>query len=255
MAENKTEMLFELQNITKSFGHVEVLSDISLGIETGKTTVVIGPSGCGKTVLIKHLVMLLHPDKGKIIFDGQRIDRLSERKLIDVRKRCGFLFQAGALFDSQTVAQNIAFPLLQHTRYKQRKIDEIVRQKLIMVGLGEMEDRFPSELSGGQQKRIALARAISFSPEVVLYDEPTTGLDPIRSDVISELIIKLQSELEITSIVVTHDMTSAYKIADRIIMLSHGRIIADGTPDEIRNSQDQHVQRFIHGRSELLETD
>ena len=260
----KDKVLFELRGLSKWFGSVEVLHDLDLDIERGHTTVVIGPSGCGKTVLLKHLIMLMRPNSGTIHFDGRRIDNLSEKKLSPVRRRFGFLFQSGALFDSQTVAENVGFALSQHTRLNERKIKRIVREKLKMVGLEHLEDRYPSELSGGQQKRVALARAIALSPEVVFYDEPTTGLDPIRADAINELIIKLQRELEpamgqtdqpagaVTSIVVTHDMNSAYKIADRIVMLNQGRIIADGNTEQIRASKDERVQRFIQGRSEGL---
>ncbi len=263
----KDKVLFELRGLSKWFGSVEVLRDLDLDIERGRTTVVIGPSGCGKTVLLKHLIMLMRPDHGTIHFDGRRIDNLSEKKLSLVRRRFGFLFQAGALFDSQTVADNVAFALSQHTRLSERKIKRVVREKLKMVGLEHLEDRYPSELSGGQRKRIALARAIALGPEVILYDEPTTGLDPIRADAINELIIKLQRELRpaldqvgqtdqpteaVTSIVVTHDMNSAYKIADRIVMLSRGHIIADGNAEQIRASEDERVQQFIQGRSEGL---
>ncbi len=246
----KNKTLFELRNISRSFGSTKVLTDFNFKIEAGKTTVVIGPSGCGKTVLLKHLIMLLRPDGGQVFFDGQRIDNMSDNGLIEVRRRCGFLFQAGALFDSQTVLNNIAFPLYQHTKKRRSEIIEIVRQKLQMVGLENLIDRYPSQLSGGQQKRIALARAIAISPEAILYDEPTTGLDPIRADIINKLIIKLQQELKITSIVVTHDLKSAYDIGDRIVMLSAGVIIADGSPKEIRNSANKKVQQFINGVSD-----
>lgn len=251
MNDTNHKNIFELRGISKSFGDLKVLDDVSLAIETGKTTVIIGPSGCGKTVLLKHLMVLIRPDRGEVFFDGARIDKLKEKQLIPVRRRCGFLFQAGALFDSETVAQNVGFPLLQHTNYTQKEIDKLVHERLELVGLAGLEKRMPGELSGGQQKRIALARAIALAPEAVLYDEPTTGLDPIRSDTINELIIKLQNELNITSIAVTHDMNSAYKIADRIIMLDQGRVIADGNPDQIRNSADQRVQRFIRGQSSV----
>ena len=245
-------LLFEMRGVSKSFGKVQVLEDLDLGIEAGKTTVIIGPSGCGKTVLIKHLIGLIRPDKGEVLFDGTRIDKFSEEELIAVRRRCGFLFQAGALFDSETVAQNVGFALFQHTDYPLEKINRLVREKLEMVGLSAMEDRLPSALSGGQRKRVALARAMALAPEVILYDEPTTGLDPIRAETINELINKLQHDLKITSIVVTHDMNSAYKIADRIVMLSRGTIIADGTEQEIRNSPDERVKRFIQGQSERM---
>jgi len=240
-----------MRAVSKSFGDLKVLDAIDFGIASGKTTAVIGPSGCGKTVLLKHLIMLLRPDSGEVYFDSRRIDNLKERKLNEIRNRCGFLFQAGALFDSQTVAQNVSFPLWQHTKFSRKKIRWIVDEKLNMVGLSHLKDRYPSQLSGGQQKRIALARAISLSPEVILYDEPTTGLDPIRADTINELIIKLQRELKITSIVVTHDMQSVYKVADRVVMLGSGRIIADGSPEQMRNSTNPKVQQFIHGRSKL----
>ncbi len=250
MNEPSNNILFELRNIKKSFGKLIVLDDLNMTIARGKTTVVIGPSGCGKTVLLKHLIVLMRPDRGQVFFDDVRIDNLNEDKLIPMRRRCGFLFQAGALFDSETVARNIGFPLLQHTKYPQKTIDRIVAEKLGLVGMSNLENRLPSQLSGGQQKRIALARAIALSPEVILYDEPTTGLDPIRAETINDLIIKLQQELKITSIVVTHDMNSAYKIADRIVMLNQGKIVADGTPDQIRNSDNKHVKNFIRGRTE-----
>jgi phospholipid/cholesterol/gamma-HCH transport system ATP-binding protein len=244
---SSNHILFEMRHVSKSFGDLKVLEDFDLAIATGATTVIIGPSGCGKTVLLKHLIMLLRPDSGQIFFDGERIDKLKERQLINMRKRCGFLFQAGALFDSQTVSQNVAFSLYQHSDMTPEQIHQKVQEQLEMVGMSKMEDRFPSELSGGQQKRVALARAIALGPEAILYDEPTTGLDPIRAATINELIIKLQKQLKVTSIVVTHDMKSAYKIADRIIMLKNGRIIADGTAQQISNHPSDEVQAFIRG--------
>jgi len=229
------------------FGRQRVLRDIDLRVERGKTTAIIGPSGCGKTVLLKHLMVLIHPDRGEVFFDGQRIDHLRESKLIAFRRRCGFLFQAGALFDSQTVQENVAFPLYQHRQMAPAEAADVVAEKLELVGLGHTANRLPGELSGGQQKRVALARAIALSPEVILYDEPTTGLDPLRAETINELIIKLQRELKITSIVVTHDMHSVYKIADRVVMLDGGKIIADGDVDHIRNSYDRKVRQFVSG--------
>jgi len=246
MNDRDNKLLFELRQVRKSFGRQKVLDRIDFAIEAGKTTVIIGPSGCGKTVLLKHLIGLIRPDRGKVFFDGMRIDNVAEHKLIAVRSRCGFLFQASALFDSDTVAENISFPLLQHRQYSQEKIDQLVREKLEMVGMSDTESRMPGQLSGGQRKRIALARAIALSPEVILYDEPTTGLDPIRAETINDLIIKLQQKLQITSIAVTHDMNSAYKIADRIVMLDQGKIIADGDSEQIRNSKNPKVLRFIH---------
>jgi phospholipid/cholesterol/gamma-HCH transport system ATP-binding protein len=238
-----------LKDIIKKFGSKIVLDNVSLAVEKGKTTVVIGPSGCGKTVLIKHLILLLRPTSGKVYFKGSRIDNLRERRLNKVRTQYGFLFQGGALFDSLSVFENIIFPLRQHHQITDwKKVEELVKSKLAMVGLDGYQNYYPANLSGGQRKRVALARAIALNPEVILYDEPTTGLDPIRSDIINELILKLQRELNVTSVVVTHDMTSAYKVADRIIMLHNGKIIADGEADYIRNHPHPTVQHFIKGQ-------
>ena len=252
--QNKTSTSKEiivLKNINKSFGDNVVLDDVSLSFEKGKTTVIIGPSGCGKTVLIKHIIVLLRPDSGRVYFHDMRIDNMQEKQLDAIRTRMGFLFQGGALFDSMNVYENIVFPVKQHVRIKNReKLNDLARTKLAMVGMESFENAFPAKLSGGQKKRVALARAIALSPEVILYDEPTTGLDPIRSDVINELIIKLQRELGITSVVVTHDMTSAYKIADRIIMLHNGKVAADGNADYIRNHSSPVVQQFINGQAD-----
>jgi phospholipid/cholesterol/gamma-HCH transport system ATP-binding protein len=238
-----------LRNLAKSFGKNVVLDRINLAIEKGKTTVIIGPSGCGKTVLIKHIIGLLRPTSGQVFFKGQRIDNLSESRLNKIRVHFGYLFQSGALFDSLTVAENIVFPVRQFFKISSSKdIEELVKLKLKMVGLDGFGDYYPAQLSGGQRKRVALARAIALNPEAMLYDEPTTGLDPIRADVINELILKLQRELQITSVAVTHDMTSAYKIADRIVMLHKGEIIADGSPDYIHNHSEPVVQHFINGQ-------
>ena len=238
-----------LENITKRFGRKVVLDNVSLAVEKGKTTVVIGPSGCGKTVLVKHLIVLLRPNTGEVYFKNQRIDNLSENALNKIRTHYGFLFQGGALFDSLSVTENIIFPIRQHHKITDWKAtEELVKSKLAMVGLDGYQNHYPSNLSGGQRKRVALARAIALNPEVVLYDEPTTGLDPIRSNVINELVLKLQRELGVTSVVVTHDMTSAYKVADRIIMLHNGKIVADGDADHIRKHPHPIVQQFIHGQ-------
>ena len=243
------DYIIVLKSVTKKFGDNIVLDDISLGIEKGKTTVVIGPSGCGKTVLIKHFIVLLRPSSGEVYFKDRRIDNLDENELNKVRTRYGFLFQAGALFDSLSVAENILFPIRQHYKITDwGQVEELVRAKLAMVGLDGFQNYYPASLSGGQRKRVALARAIALNPELILYDEPTTGLDPIRADIINELILKLQRELGETTVVVTHDMTSAYKIADRIIMLHDGRIIADGDTDHIRNHPHPVVQQFINGQ-------
>ena len=241
--------ILAVKDITKKFGSNVVLDDVSLTIEEGKTTVVIGPSGCGKTVLIKHLIVLLRPSSGEVYFRKQRIDNLDENELNGVRRHFGFLFQGGALFDSLNVFENIIFPIRQHHKITDwREIEEFVKAKLAVVGLDGFQNYYPANLSGGQRKRVALARAIALNPEVILYDEPTTGLDPIRADVINELILKLKRELGITSVVVTHDMTSVYKIADRIVMLHNGKIVADGSADYIRNHPHPVVQQFINGQ-------
>ncbi len=246
---NTDDGVIVVKNLTKSFTNELVLDNISLAAERGKTTVVIGPSGCGKTVLMKHMIVLERPTSGEVYFKGQRIDNLSENELVPIRTQYGFLFQGGALFDSLSVYENIIFPLRQHRRITDFKaVDELVKSRLAMVGMDGYQQQYPASLSGGQRKRVALARAIALEPEIILYDEPTTGLDPIRSDIINELILKLQRELKITTIVVTHDMKSAYKIGDRIIMLHNGQIIADGDAEHIRNHPHSVVQQFIHGQ-------
>src|SRR5687768_1476697 len=241
--------LIELRKVHKRFGRLVVLNGVSLNIEEGQSLVVIGASGTGKSVMLKHIVGLLRPDRGEVWFDGKRIDHLAERDLVEVRKQFGFLFQMGALFDSINVEENIGFPLTEHTRKSKEEISELVGQKLALVGLNDTRKKMPAELSGGQKKRVALARAIALGPRVILYDEPTTGLDPIRSDVINELILKLQRELKVTSIVVTHDMQSAFKVGDRVVMLHEGKIVFDGTPDDIRASEAPIVRRFVLGEA------
>ncbi len=237
------------KNLVKVFGKRTVLDNISLAIEEGKTTVIIGTSGCGKTVFMKHLIVLERPTEGQVFFRGKRIDNLRPRQLAAIRTQFGFCFQMGALFDSLTVFENIIFPIQQHRKITDYKaLDELVKHKLALVGMDGYQNQYPASLSGGQKKRVSLARAIALDPTVIFYDEPTTGLDPITSDVINELILKLKHELKVTSIVVTHDMKSAYKIADRIIMFYHGKIIADGNADHIRNHPNDLVQQFIEGR-------
>jgi phospholipid/cholesterol/gamma-HCH transport system ATP-binding protein len=245
--------LVEFRNVYKRFGPLVVLDGISLSVARGESLVVIGASGSGKSVMLKHIVGLLRPDSGEVYFDGQRIDTLAESRLMAIRRRCGFLFQMGALFDSLTVGENIAFPLLEHTKKPPDEVARIVAHCLKMVGLPGIERKMPGELSGGQKKRVALARAIALEPELILYDEPTTGLDPIRSDVINELIIKLQRELHTTSITVTHDMNSAFKVADRIVMIHEGKLIFDGTPDQIRSTDNPTVKRFVVGEADERE--
>lgn len=240
--------IIQLRDVYKSFQSLHVLSGVDLDIPEGKTTVVLGPSGSGKSVMLKHIVGLLQPDKGEIYFDGQRIDNLKERDLTDVRLQIGLLFQGGALFDSLTVEENIEFPLREHTKLTREERHERVARALEVVDLKGMFLKLPAQLSGGQRKRVALARAIALEPRVVLYDEPTTGLDPIRSDGINELILKLNRNMGVTSIVVTHDLVSARKVADRCVMLLHGKIAAEGTYDELAHHENAQVRHFFMGQ-------
>ncbi len=245
--------LVEFRSVSKAFGPLVVLREVDLQLERGKTTVIIGESGTGKSVLLKHMIGLLRPDHGEVHVAGRRVDTLREHEWVDVRKRFGFLFQMGALFDSMSAGENIAFPLREHTRLGEKEIQAKVEEKLDLVGLDGLQDRRPAQLSGGQRKRVALARAIAMEPQIMLYDEPTTGLDPVRSDTINDLILKLQHELHMTGVVVTHDMTSAYKVADRILMLHRGRFIADGTADDYRHTDDLRVRRFVTGDASVPE--
>lgn len=241
--------LIECRNLHKSFGRQVVLDGLNLSINAGESLVIIGASGSGKSVLLKHIVGLLRPDSGEVWFDGRRTDDLPERELVSMRTRFGFLFQMSALFDSMTCFENVSFPLIEHTKKSAEEISRIVRHCLAMVGLPDVGSKMPAQLSGGQKKRVALARAIALQPEVILYDEPTTGLDPIRADVINELILKLWREMKVTSITVTHDMASAFKIGTRIVMIYHGVLIFDGTPDEARASTEDRLRRFIAGEA------
>jgi len=243
------QTILELRNVRKSFGTLQVLRGVNLKIWRGQTVVIVGESGAGKSVLLKLMIGLLRPDSGEIFFKGTRIDNLPERKLIEFRRRMGFVFQMGALFDSLTAGENVAFPLREHTDYDKETISRIVKEKLKLVGLEDVEHKRPSELSGGQRKRVALARALALDPEVIFFDEPTTGLDPMRADVINELILKLKTELKVTAVVVTHDMTSAFKIADRIVMLWQGDFIADAPPEQFRHASDERVRMFVEGRA------
>ena len=241
--------LIRLESVSKSFGPVQALEGIDLEFNRGQTTVVLGPSGCGKSVMLKHIIGLLRPDTGQVRFNDRRIDQLREHELVDIRRRVGFLFQQGALFDSMTVGQNIAFPLREHTAVSRAERFRRVDRMLELVGVPGTADRMPSELSGGQRKRIALARSIVLEPEVVLYDEPTTGLDPIRSDVIAQLILRLQDALSLTSIVVTHDIPTAFKIADTMVMMNQGRILMTGEPEDFQSTRDEVIRRFLDGRA------
>ncbi|MNK46331.1 putative phospholipid import ATP-binding protein MlaF [compost metagenome] len=237
--------IISFQNVHKAFGRQKVLDDVSLDIERGKTTVIIGPSGTGKSVFIKLLVGLLKPDQGAIHVDGEDITRLKERQLYEVRKKFGMLFQDGALFDSMDVGENVAFPLRRHTKKSEREIREIVANKLAQVGLPGIEHKFPSELSGGMRKRVGIARAIALEPEIVLFDEPNSGLDPVMSDAIDKLILRMQRELGLTFVVISHDIPGTFQIADRIAMLYKSKLIAYGPAQELQVSGDPILRQFF----------
>lgn len=242
--------MIELIGLHKSFGSHHVLKGINLQIETGETMVIIGRSGCGKSVLLKHIIGIMKPDSGKVLVDGVNVFDIDEREINHFRMQVGMLFQGSALFDSLPVRENVGFSLYEHTHLALDEIERRVKEKLRLVGLSGIEDLMPAELSGGMKKRVGLARAICTEPKIVLYDEPTTGLDPIMADAINDLIIRMRERLRITSIVVTHDMTSAYKVGTRIAMLYNGAIVGVGTPNEIRQSQDPLIQQFITGRAQ-----
>ncbi|UCF30292.1 MAG: ABC transporter ATP-binding protein [bacterium] len=244
-----------VRDLSKSFGDKVVLDGVNLDLWPGESVVVIGGSGVGKSVLIKCIIGILTPDGGTIEIDGKSITGLNPGEMDNVRRKFGMLFQYAALFDSLAVWENVGFSYIQHSRLSEREIRHLSEEKLRMVGLPGILDLMPSELSGGMRKRVGLARAIAVEPEIIFYDEPTTGLDPIRADAINDLIISLREELHVASITITHDMVSAYKIADRIAMLYRGKIIADGTPDEIRSSDNPYVQQFIHGQAQGPITD
>lgn len=243
--------MIKVVGIEKSFGRNHVLRGIDLEIKDGETITIMGGSGTGKSVLIKHMVGLLKPDKGRLLIDGDDITVMDEDRLFQVQKRFGYLFQGGALFDSLTVGENIAFGIHNLRPDLTRNLKDVVAEKLGLVGLSsEVAALKPAELSGGMKKRVGLARAIAYEPDYILYDEPTTGLDPIMSDVINELILGLQKKLKVTSVVVTHDMTSAYKISNRMAMLYQGKIVSIGTPAEIRATSNPLVKQFVTGSSQ-----
>lgn len=241
--------MIKIAGIYKSFNNNRVLRDLSLEINDAETITIIGGSGTGKSVLLKNIMGLLKPDKGEIYIDGQEITRLKEGELLEIQKKFGYLFQGAALFDSLTVEENVGFGLKNLNQLPVAEIKERVRECLSMVGLKNVENLKPAELSGGMKKRVGLARAIAHKPEYILYDEPTTGLDPIMADVINDLIVYLQKQLKVTSIAVTHDMKSAYKISNRIAMLYEGKIISIGSPGEIKTTDNPVVHQFIEGLS------
>jgi phospholipid/cholesterol/gamma-HCH transport system ATP-binding protein len=242
--------MIQIRGLVKSFGAKKVLDGVDLDVRRGETVVVLGPSGTGKSVLLKHVLGLIHPDAGSIVVDGVEVVGMAEDELDGLRQRFGMLFQGAALFDSLTVAGNVALPLRVHTKMREREIMERVRERLEWVGLHNVEHMKPASLSGGMRKRVGLARAIVMDPAIILYDEPTTGLDPVMADVIDNLIRGMQKRLNGTSIVVTHDLKSAFSVGDRLAMLVGGKIIFEGTAEEVRTTRHPIVRQFIEGSSE-----
>lgn len=239
-----------VSNVHKSFGPKKVLKGVNLKIYDGESLVILGPSGCGKSVLLKNIIGLMKPDSGQVIIDGEDITRFDQKRLDALRMRMGMLFQSAALFDSLNVEENIAFGLRRHTKLSNLAIHHLVSEKLELVGLPGTNYLMPSELSGGMRKRVGLARAIAMEPEIILYDEPTTGLDPIMTSAIDELHLSLKERLGVTSIVVTHDLKSAYRVCDRIALHYGGQIVEIGTREEIINSPNPVVQQFIRGEAQ-----
>ena len=245
-----TEPVVEVSDLVRKFGERPVIDDISFHINRGETLVIMGGSGCGKSTLLRHIVGVMKPNSGSVKIFGHEITAMNEREVTEVRRRFGMLFQSGALLASLTVGENVALPLFQHTSLGPDEIEEIVCRKLQMVGLTGFENLKPAEISGGMKKRVGLARALVLDPELLFSDEPTSGLDPIMTAVVDKLTLELTRESGMTAVVVTHDMTSAFRIATRMIMLNHGKIIAQGTPEEIRASPSPEVQQFINGEAD-----
>ena len=243
----ETEPVIEVTDLVRKFGERAVINDVSLQVHRGETMVIMGGSGCGKSTLLRHIIGSMKPTSGSVKIFGEEVTSMNEQEIISVRQRFGMLFQSGALLASLTVGENVALPLLEHTDNTPDEIEDIIRDKLQMVGLTGFENLKPAEISGGMKKRVGLARALALDPELLFSDEPTSGLDPIMTAVVDQLTLKLTRDAGMTAVVVTHDMTSAFRIATRMIMLGHGDIIAQGTPDEIRNSPNPEVQQFING--------
>ncbi len=242
--------IISVEHVDKAFGGKPVLRDLTISVERGESLVIVGGSGQGKSVALKHIIGLLRPDRGRVVIDGHDITAMPEREVNRFRRRFGMAFQEGALFDSMSVFENIAFPLRRHTDKTEEQIRARVEECLDQVHLQGVETKRPSELSGGMRRRVGFARAISLQPEILLFDEPTTGLDPVISDVIAELIVEMDQTLNTTTISITHDMKVAFKIADRVAMLHQGHIIEEGTPEEFQRSPNPMVQQFIEGKAE-----
>lgn len=238
--------MIKVQGLSKTLGHQQVLEDISFEVPTGEIIVVLGPSGTGKTVLLKHLIGLIRPDKGRVLIDGVDITHLKEEELLKVRKSVGYLFQEGALYDFMDVFDNVAFPLQEHTRWPKDKIADRVHEVLGMVDLEDVDNKMPSELSGGMKKRVGLARAIVLGAKILLCDEPTSGLDPIRSRDISDLIVNVSRKIKATTLMTSHDIENSFRIADRLILLNEGRIAAMGTKEQLRADTNEFVNKFVH---------
>lgn len=246
--------MIELVDVHKAFGPKKVLQGFSLRVEDGSTTALVGFSGAGKSVMLKHIVGLIEPDSGSVRVDGQEVVGLPRDELYELRRRVGYVFQFAALFDSMTIAENLAMGLIKQGGFTDAQIRERIAESLELVELEGFEQRLPAELSGGQRKRAGLARAIAFRPKYLLYDEPTSGLDPVTTTVIDRLIVKMKDELGVTSLVITHDMRSAYRISDRIAMLYDGRVLEEGDPEQIRNTENPVVRGFVEGKPELVES-
>lgn len=244
--------MIRFENVTKSFGNRQILKGIDLEIEKGKTTVIFGVSGGGKSTIIKHVVGLLKPDAGTIMFDGIRIDNADETTLRSIRTRIGFLFQNGALFDSMNIRDNVAFPIIEHQTLSAKELEYKIDEKITMVGLDPkvVKSLYPEELSGGMRKRVGLARTLALEPEVILYDEPTSGLDPVTSDFITQMICRLREEIGMTSVLISHDINESFKAGDHYAMLFDGVIVESGDKETFKNSTNEVVQQFIHARAQ-----
>ena len=244
-AGQKKPPMISVQDLWKSFGDNHVLTGINLDIEEGSTTVILGGSGSGKTVLMKHMIGLLKPDRGRVIVDGEDIVPMDDRQLEIVRRKFGMVFQGAALFDSMTVYENVSFALREHSGMSEEEIRAKVKEKLAIVGLQNIEERYPAELSGGMRKRVGLARAIVLDPKIVLYAEPTTGLDPITTDYVDDMIVTAKAELHVTQVVISHDIASSFKVADKVAFLFKGKIVAQGPPQELRHNPHPDLQHFL----------